>query len=253
MSVCPKCATPSVPGEFSCRVCGCPLLGQNGAGGGAALHHSTIAWENISELGVARALGRTAALLLLKPSHFFESLSRHVDGYMAWLYGLIAGSIGLVFGYLWTHIFSPWAFEALAPFAVDMSHAGSAATALVMAPVVVTLNITVFSAYCHGLISLFGLRKRPFRATFAVVSYAQTGALWNIVPLVGNFVAFVWTLYIVAAGVQRLHHIGRLRFLAIILIPAILLGAVAVGLLVVVITMGLLSGSFLKDIFEILR
>jgi hypothetical protein len=252
MITCLKCGAANPGGFSSCRVCGFAIGDGNATSAGYAAFSGAIPWEHIDAYGVVKAFVRTTAIVFFKPIQFFKALRRSKDSYAAWLFALIAGSLGYLINYLWAHLLRVDTFQTLQTIAVDWG-VESSATTLVTAPVMVSLNIIVLSAYCHGLLALFGLKKYAFAATFRIICYSKAAVLWHIVPIVGGFVSVIWTLYLVISGIAYMHGVGRIRVLILLLAPIIILSLFASLLVIAVIGAGLFSSGLLRGLLEIIR
>ena len=75
---------------------------------------------------------------------------------------------------------------------------------VLLAPLWALLQLCIFSAFVHLLVTIFMQRRRNFEATLRVYCYASTVALLNWLPLVG-WVATLYGLYVLVVGLQEVH------------------------------------------------
>ena|GEM_PF-1866537 len=253
---CPKCGAELHSGMPQCRICGFFIAEKHGAIQQLPPPFlQPLAWESIASLGIAKALIRSMALCMLKPKRFFEQVSRSHDIFMAWIYGMIVGSLGLVFNFIWGNLYAAIAENALGNTGFNYTpSAGPTAFALVMTPVIISANIVSLSVYCHIIFWLFCRQKRSLGDTFRIICYAHTPAFLTVIPLAGTIISTVWILYLVVAGEAYIHKIGRLKAFIILAFPLCVLGAVLILFCIILLAAaGLAAGSFFKDFIYIFR
>ena len=193
----------------------------------------------------------TVTACLLKPADFFHAASRSTDAFMAWTFGMITGSLGMIFSFLWGIAFSMKAQETLYGMGISVSGMhGTNMYGLLLAPLIISGNIVVLSAYCHIILRLFSRQKKPFSATFRNMCYATSPALFNAVPIVGNVISAVWALYLVVTGEAILYRLGRIRTFVLLLLPVMLISLIFVLVLISVAAAGIFAIGYFKDFLE---
>jgi hypothetical protein len=232
----------------SCRVCGQALSTRSSAG---LRHVPSIPWEKVGAGNFFQALLDTTTAVLFKPALFFDDLTHSTNTGMAWLYGLIVGSIGLVFGFIML-AFTPSTgivfFDAL-----GLSSESTSATAMVSAPLVITVNILFFAIYCQVLLVLRHHKKRPVAATFRAVCYAQSATLLTLIPFVGSIISTVWYCWLIVTGIGRTHELGRMQTALLLTLPLIFVVVVAIFFSVMLLATGLFSGGLFKEVINFIR
>lgn len=250
MIVCPACQSPVISPETArfCTVCNRPFLNQE------ELAHAPyiIAWEELEKSGIVSALVSTLKKCLLDPYVFFDALSSSNNTSKAWLYALIVGSIGSIFSFIWTYLlisplldFIPWLDDRSAKSAIS-------AAGLISTPLIVTVKAVSAALYFHCLLYLTRSKKQNIAATFRIVCYSQSTAIFDLVPVFGGLISPLWSIYLLTVGFNRVHKTSMFKALMIILLPLVFL-MVSVVFLVLVFGAGLLIHEFFKDSLSFFR
>ncbi len=219
-----------------------------------ALAEAGIPWERREELGGRVALLRTVKLFAVSPLEAFARLrpERGLSGPL--LFGVIVGSLGILFNILGAAIFGSIALLDLPPqvkevfeFTVDGRSlewipllialvTGSVVgmlVALVVFPPTFVLGLFLWSAALHGSLRVVGGVKSSeagFKGTFAVTAYSSLAFLVHLVPVVGDLVATLWVISLHTIGLATVHRTSRIRaLLAITLLPLGLLSLFAIA------------------------
>ena len=107
----------------------------------------------------------------------------------------------------------------------------SALASILFAPIGGAIGIFVAAAIQQLLVRLVvGENNRGFASTFKVASYTQVTALVNWVPVIGPLVA-LYGLYLSIVGIREIHGTTTGKAALVILIPFLVVLAVAVILL----------------------
>lgn len=250
MIVCPTCQSPVMSPENArfCAVCNHPFLNQE------ELPHAPhiIPWENLEKSGIVKAFVSTLRKCLLDPHTFFDQLSFSHNSSKAWLYALIVGSIGSVFSFVWTYVlisplldFLPWMDDY--PVKSAISVAG-----LIFTPLIVTVKVFFAALYFHCLLYFTRSNKQNSAATFRIVCYSQSTAIFDLIPVFGSIISPLWSLYLLAVGFNRVHKISIFKALMIILLPLIFLSA-AIIMLALLFGAGILMHDVFKDSLSYFR
>ncbi len=253
MIQCPKCGTsfPHISSSPFCEICGHPLTTDSSITYKLS-NCRRIPWENIEALGLFKALYITTSRCLFKPSQFFSDITEKSSAFQAWLFGLIAGSIGTIFDLLWRN---PTAnlFSILSEYGIDNDFSYVNVQNLIYSPIIIAVYLTIIALYCHIILAITRSKKQNFSSTFIVVCYTQSIAILNIIPFIGNMIAPFWSIYILIAGISRVHGITKTRACLTILLPFILFALFIT--LVIATAMGgfLILGTIFKEIFFNLR
>ena len=250
MMLCPKCASPVPSPETArfCAVCNAPFP----SGLELSRAPEKVAWEELETRGVVTAFVKTLRRCLMDPIGFFSALSKSGGSRSAWLYALLVGSIGSMFGFVWTYaLIRP--LLAYFPMLDDFGFDSAVSTAsLIFTPLIVSAKVGFFALYFQFLLFLTHRDRRGISATFKVVCYSQSAAIFNLIPVFGSIISPFWTLYLLARGFNKTHTMSMAKAFSIILLPLIA-GIVVIVLLVTLISAGFLFHDVLKDSLSLFR
>jgi hypothetical protein len=239
MQSCQKCgaAAPSPDAGF-CGLCGSPLFSQDPG------EPAAIPWETAGKTGIIRALLSTLRECLFSPLVFFTKVSGPHNTFLSFVYALILGSIGSVIGYFWTNSLLS-ALIANIPWLDGLSaDTTSSAAGLILIPLLTAIKVLFATVYFQTLLTLTRTSRQGIKATLGIVCYAESTAVFNLIPLIGSVVAVCWSLYLLAVGFNRVHRMSTFKALVIILLPLLILGFF--GILALALVAGaasLISGS----------
>jgi hypothetical protein len=200
-----------------------------------------IPWESAEKLGIVRAILQTLRECLFSPFMFFEKLSFTHNTAMSFAYALVIGSIGSILGFFWTYLFLSRYAEAV-PWLAEFSTPGAG---LILAPLLIAAKIFFISAYAQTFLFITGAKRQPIASTISIMCYAESTAVFNLIPVVGSIVAFVWSLFLLAAGLGRVHRLSTAKALAIILLPLPILALFGILAIAIVTVAGALSNGLL--------
>jgi hypothetical protein len=248
-SLCPRCSTSllSISGRF-CPSCGQAILDEERCGN-ADVSAAFIPWEQVRDIGFIPAVVRTTANTLLKPAAFFKALVRSRDNGMALLYGLMAGSIGNLFGFLWynhlfANLFSSLGDEAGGFFSPDK---------LLYSPATAMAGLVAATLYFQLLFILTRTRRKSMGSTFRILCYSQSSAILQIIPLIGIVASVCWGVWIMIIGFREIHGITIRRSMLLVLLPLLAVAILCTGMVIVLAIAGLLTSGFLKEIPALYR
>jgi hypothetical protein len=247
MTKCPKCGNNLSPVHSRfCSVCYYPLLDAEETTRQRAAKHQGIPWENIIRLGLWSALVLTLKKCLTTPATFFTDLAASRNSYGAWLFALMIGSIGSIFNFFWLFFLVSPLLSIVPGLDAYTGKNLLSAGQLIFAPLIITAKLLCIACYFHFLLYVTHSNHQKFWATFRIVCYTQSTAIFNCVPLIGYVISLTWSLYLLSIGFNKIHKISMLRaWLLILMLPVVLsifAGAIA-GLL-------LGTGSLMLDMFK---
>lgn len=94
--------------------------------------------------------------------------------------------------------------------------------AIVGVPLGTTIGLVVQAGIYHLCLMLLGAVRRPFVDTFRVVCYSMGPQVFQIVPLFGGMVAWMWQLVLTVIGVKVVHETTYGRSAIAIFLPMLL-------------------------------
>lgn len=183
-----------------------------------------IPWENRSESGYLQAAFETLKQVLFHPKALFGNLVFRGRIAEPLAFGILMGSIGSMFGFLWQFLtvsgglslFGVSLYDQLGPWSVFLFM-------IVIVPALVTLGMFIYIFILHlFLITVRGARN-GLQATFKVVCYSQAAQLWALVPIIGGWIGWIWELTIQIVGLREIHDTSYFRVIAAFLMPAIII------------------------------
>ncbi|MBR4489146.1 YIP1 family protein [bacterium] len=189
-------------------------------------------WDLVSKIGFADAFFLTTKEVLFMPEQFFYKMKSCRKPSFFPLYGLIAALAASLFQIFWALRFFQTAFPDLASFKEALSSLGEATLPLLkdeaavkavfdmMNPepsmlffqiVLSPFMAIVFTAFIlHTGSTLLGSNTRLVHF-YRMSSFIMATGLFNIVPVIGNLVSFVWRSVLVYKGGKVLNGFDEKR------------------------------------------
>jgi hypothetical protein len=183
-------------------------------------------WE--SGEGFIGAFFTTSREALFSPTKFFKKVAAGQGYGFPLIYAIIAGIIGIGVSTLWQWLllsrFIPLEGIQALPYGISL------AFILVMMPIGLILSILIWSALFHLFLMIVGGNKKGFQSTFRAISYTFSVSLFQIIPIIGGFIVFIYGFILTIIGVREGHGISTGRATLAVFLPLILviiLGIVA--------------------------
>lgn len=188
---------------------------------------SGFPWDKRGQMGFFNALFETIRMVLLEPTRAFRAMPP-TGGFGAPLFFFVlCSTIGAiaVIGY-------QAAFNAVST-AAAMSPAERMMVETFASPVFIGMMIIIMpvlfvagaflsAGIYHLALMVVGGAKKPYEATFRIVSYAGGAcSILQLVPVCGGFIMWIWSLVLMVIGFSEVHGISRGRALIAVLLPVI--------------------------------
>lgn len=187
-------------------------------------------WDCISDLGFTDAFFLTTKEVLLQPEQFFQKMKSCVKPSFLPLYGIIAALAASLFQIFWALKIFQSSFPDFASFKAAVSSFESAAIPLLKddvalkavfdmmnpEPSMLLFQIVlspfmaiVFTAFIlHTGSTLLGSNTRLVHF-YRMSSFIMATGLFNIIPILGNFISFVWRTVLVYKGGKVLNRFSE--------------------------------------------
>ena len=178
-------------------------------------------WDLISEIGFADACFLTTKEVLFQPVQFFQKMKSCAKPSFLPLYGIIAALAASLFQTFWALKFFQTSFPDFASFKAALSSLGTETLPMLgdekalqavfdmmnPEPSMLLFQILlspfmsiVFTAFIlHTGSTLLGSRTRLVHF-YRMSSFIMATGLFNIIPLLGNFISFCWRAVLVYKG-----------------------------------------------------
>ncbi len=164
-----------------------------------------------SRVAVGRGWIRPWILALIISGFVFLISAAYQMGFQALTAGAeIGGSIG--------DPLSSLAFLTVFP----ISAGALIAFAVVGVPVGTTLGLIVQAGIYHLCLMLLGAARREFEATFRVVCYSMVPQLFQVLPIIGGPIAWMWQMVLAIIGIKVVHETSYGRSALAVFLPMIL-------------------------------
>ncbi len=165
------------------------------------------------------------------PTAHFERVAQGRGWLRPWVYALIISAIVFLIaaayqiGFQLIATSAEFAVKFTDPFTI-MSVPFSALFLIMLAiigvPVSTTLALLVSAGIYHLCLMLLGAAKREFMCTFRVVCYSMAPQLFQIVPLLGGMVGWVWQVVLTIIGIKVVHETSYGRSTVAVMLPMLL-------------------------------
>lgn len=191
-----------------------------------------IPWESKSELGLVQRLTRTWSESLFNPINFFRSMPITPGIGLAFIYGLLFKVIGSIFSIYWQKDAMsnmeqnlqdvPVAFREAFKMLLENPLLSSPEMQLLLAPIIGIFMLFLSTIIFHLAMMITGAAKNGFEATFRVVAYAESTAIFHAIPFIGGWVAMAYWLVLLVIGNREAHETSSGQVIAGIALPLFL-------------------------------
>ncbi len=168
---------------------------------------------------------------IVDPVGHFERVSGGSGWLRPWLFALVISAIVFVIaaayqlGFQMLAASVELAADFSNPFAmisVPFSAVFLVTFAIVGVPVGTTVALILQAAIYHVCLMILGVARRSLVDTFRVVCYSVGPQLFQIVPLFGGLVAWVWQIVLTIIGMKVVHRTSYGRSTIAVLLPMLL-------------------------------
>jgi hypothetical protein len=189
-----------------------------------------LPWEEIEQIGLARAFPRTIRLALSKMDVFARGISAGESVMPALVFGLLVHAIARVFDALYAVGTMKVAGPMLEQMTSSMSGLFGPDGPPKMRDVIFQYGILIlfypalifiWAGVVHLLLRLFGKPQKGFAGTLRVANYAMAPHILAVLPVCGNIVGGVWAIVLMARSLMIVHRTGGMGAAAAVILPMI--------------------------------
>ncbi|MCJ7664804.1 MAG: YIP1 family protein [Desulfobacterales bacterium] len=191
-------------------------------------------WEDMASLGFVTAFFRTMKEVLFSPTAFFRNMPVSKGMGSPLLYGIIISFFAMTVGLLGQYAISGFIGSFSQVEGMQGVNFFQTVFLLMYAfifPIMIAISLFIGSAIFHICLIIVGTGKRGFEATFRVVSYTSSSAVFWLIPFVGWIIVFIYNLVLWTIGFRETHRTTTGRAFIAVLLPMIIM-SFFIGLLV---------------------
>jgi hypothetical protein len=189
--------------------------------GGRTKRHVILSpWERRSDVGFWPGVSQTLKAVLFSPKGFFKYTA--VDGGVKepLAFGLLVGSLGMMFEVFWQFLFVGEDIEIFGDtlFGPHVM-TGVFLAIMVFCPIFIFFAILLTSLFTHMLLMMVGGGGNGFEATFRVNALCQAAQVWGVIPFIGGLIGTFWFIIAQFIGLKEIHDTSYLRVAIAFMIP----------------------------------
>lgn len=186
--------------------------------------------------------------ILFSPSKFFSAMPLTGRIGQSLTFGLTIHWIGMIAQFFWSEAFDQGIAELLKRFStmtgddqalslLDRLKDPNIALFIKLGPVIADpistiVKVLISSGIIYIAIRLFvnaGKDGAPpehrYETVVKIYSYSQVPYIFYLVPYIGSFLSPIWSFVVLVKGIKSVYHVSSARTLAIVLFPALFVGA----------------------------
>src|SRR5512133_188365 len=197
----------------------------------------------------------TVKQLFFAPERFFSTLHVKKNLSSAWLFALVAGSIGYTAAFLWSLILpdSMSTFFENKTDGILADSESSPALTLMFTPIYISIEFILVALYSHFMLFITRKSKNTFYQTLKITAYSQSALLLNVLPFVGSLLASVMFLWQMITGISVVHQTTRIKAFTALIFPLIAFALLFVLLLLLLAFLGVALSGILGDFLPFLQ
>ena len=198
-------------------------------------------WPPPEGASVVEAFVNTWRASVFQPTAFFRRMPREADYGAVIVYYLVVSVVAAGCQLFWHMVLPPVSYGPLLEFMKQQESAAGAVVSFLITPVLALSALYIVAGVTHVMLLLVHGEKHGFDPTTRAVAFSHGPALFAIVPYLGNFVAFFWTILLVIIGLREAHETSTGKAATAVLVPLFLLVVLGVLVTLAVLAMGLLE------------
>ena len=188
-----------------------------------------------NDTGYLADLWRTFISVLFSPTAFFGSIRAPGRLKDSIAFGILVGSIGMMFSFFWRFFLMPEEFiDAINTIPLSISLNQLFIIFIILSPLIVLFMMFITAVVLHIFLFILRGANNDFEATIKVSAYINATSILCVVPFIGGFIGQIWSLVIAVIGLREIHKTSTLKALFAILLPLFILFILGIVIAVVV-------------------
>jgi hypothetical protein len=181
-----------------------------------------LPWERRGEQGPGAALLQTIREVVFSPTSAFATMRRRGGWGEPLGFAVLTGSIFIWVAQAWD-LLTRSVMVGMPGFEMqDIATANAQEVFFaLLAPFIVVAATFFGAAIVHGLLLVFGGAPQPYETTFRVMCYSWAVGVFNLLPICGVFIGFVWRIVVQIIGVREAQEVPGGRAAAAVLVPVV--------------------------------
>ncbi|MFP4391517.1 MAG: YIP1 family protein [Desulfohalobiaceae bacterium] len=183
-----------------------------------------VPWENLEEHGFFPGLWLTIKLILLAPAGFFSRMPLGRGYVMPLIFYLLIAEVQILSIFFWriSGIMPQIEDQTASLFGLALTGAG-AFTLLVLYPLLMAAYVFFYTAISHACLLAVKSGQNGFEGTFKVIAYANAPMVLGVIPILGPWMGFIWSLACTFFGFKLVHETPGPRILLAMALPYLVL------------------------------
>jgi hypothetical protein len=170
--------------------------------------------------GPVGAFAATLQRSLFHPGSFFRGTAPHRGAGAALLYAVTVGTLSIAVALLWEHALGQRLAGQFGGRHFDLAGRGPLLAAFsLLLPVGIAISSIAWAGVLHVSLAVLGGAKGGYGATLKAVCYSSSAAAFNVFPICGAAIGFVWQTVAQVIGLRELHRTSTARAFWALLLP----------------------------------
>ncbi len=251
---CPQCGHQT--NEYSiagvCALCGASAMGIVSGEAGLFRKDSQPGGKNSADSPEIplKSYFRVLYDSFARPDAFFAGIGTRVVPQQAILYGLVMGSLGILFTLGLSAVLPPTVSSIFDENGLYRNATRYTPAILILTPFLLIVQFLIEAAYVQLMLKISGSKPRPFGRTFRIMCFAGGAQIFTCIPAIGPVLSFIAWIYLAIAGLRAVHGISRARAAGALLLPLVLIFIFLVVIIIIIVAAIAMVGGSQPDIMK---
>lgn len=181
-----------------------------------------VPWERLDTYGFFGGFFQTIKRAMLSPGLFFSSMPVGRGMLRPILFAVLLNLVNAGVTIIWKSTgIIPRDFDP-GYFSTEISLVSELILIIIFGIPFIILMIFVVSLVYHILLTIFQSNKSGYEGTLRVISYSTAPQILAVIPFVGIFISWMWSLIVTIIGIKEIHKTSYLISIVVTLIVLIL-------------------------------